>query len=134
MVYLQPIAASVQGRKRKKGRGRGEKQGRKRGEKQRRQRERQARHLHTTYQGLNYTVLRPEDDYSSVTATTELILWRRRLAELMEGRDGEKGGEETQRWRREESSEPVFSSEHRIAWLCGDPSKYPSEQLLHPST
>ena len=28
----------------------------------------------------------------------------------------------TGRWKREEAS-PVYSSEHRAAWLCGDPSK-----------
>jgi hypothetical protein len=28
----------------------------------------------------------------------------------------------TGRWKREEAA-PVYSSEHRIAWLCGDPSK-----------
>ena len=27
----------------------------------------------------------------------------------------------TGRWKREEAA-PVYSSEHRIAWLCGDPS------------
>ena len=29
---------------------------------------------------------------------------------------------QTGRWKRDEEPAPVYSSEHRIAWLCGDPS------------
>ena len=29
-----------------------------------------------------------------------------------------------ERWRRDASSAPLLTDDHRIAWLCGDPSKY----------
>ena len=28
-----------------------------------------------------------------------------------------------ERWRRDASSAPLLTDDHRIAWLCGDPSK-----------
>ena len=87
-------------------------------------------------------MLQPENG-GKLGETLEIREWRRRLKSLLGdeeegertegavGREGEKvrvrrenvmvrrEGEEV-RVRREE---PVYSSDHRIAWLCGDPSK-----------
>ena len=75
------------------------------------------------YGGLNYTLELKEGEGSP-----QLERWRRRLRELLgESQGGAKEEEEEvgrmERTRRE-SVEPIYSSEHRIAWLCGDPSMH----------
>ena len=71
-------------------------------------------------------MLQPENG-GKLGETLEIREWRRRLKSLLgdeeegertEGAVGREG--EEVRVRREE---PVYSSDHRIAWLCGDPSK-----------
>ena len=136
------MAAAVSGRKKKKNRGRGRGEGRRRKEGKRRDDGRRREEGRKREEGrgregkggrvregravLDYTVIPPGGEEQ---ATTEVVRWRGRLREL-QGRSGEEEGRAEVKERsgeegrvRRESVEPIYSSEHRIAWLCGDPSR-----------
>ena len=91
---IQPVTAAKKGQKRKKNR--------KRNKKNRQKRAISFDNLmrldpnrETLFHNLNYSIHYPHHQQKGV---------------------------KTGRWKREELAEPVYSSEHRIAWLCGDPS------------
>ena len=98
-----------------------------------------------SYGDLNYTLGRAGKDGVEPLkgeGSEQLQMWRKRLRQLLgEEMPGSENmvrkplnfpflfkknsllkDEEGRRMRRE-SSEPIYSSEHRIAWLCGDPSR-----------
>ena len=91
-----------------------------------------------SYGDLNYTLGRAGKDGVEPLkgeGCEQLQMWRKRLRQLLGENMVRKPlnfsfsfknsllkDEEGRRMRRE-SSEPIYSSEHRIAWLCGDPSR-----------